>query len=247
MRYVAINLLSQPAKVPADGSISREHTIKTKRLSHRERLAMLFRRLSLLLLGVSLIFAVFTFGPQLTNFINDRVSTEWVQILTRPGATFGETLVESGDKIPPKVYQPAFDATLPTQNRLVIEKIGFDSPIGEDTADAIEETLKNGVWRVWDFGTPFARKLPTIFAAHRFGYLEWTNDFRRKHSFYNLPKLENGDRVKVIWNQRAYVYEIVDSSEGEEITNYQTDLILYTCKFLNSKTRIFKYAKLVEI
>jgi sortase (surface protein transpeptidase) len=245
MHYVAINLLPKPAKVLPYGSIS--HAQIHTNLSLREWFALSLRRLSVLLLGTSLVFSGITFGPQVAGYLNNRISTEWVQILTRPGETFGDSMVESGDKKPQKVYQPAFDATLSTQNRLIIEKIGFDSPIGEDTADAIEETLKDGVWRVWDFGTPYARKYPTIFAAHRYGYLEWTNDFRRKHSFYNLPKLTNGDRVKVLWNQRTYVYEIIDSSEGEEITNYQADLILYTCKFLDSKTRIFKYAKLVEV
>jgi sortase (surface protein transpeptidase) len=102
------------------------------------------------------------------------------------------------------------------------------------------------VWRVPDFGTAYERKLPMILAAHRFGYIAWTNQYRRQNSFFNLPELVPGDKVEVIWNQRRYVYEIYAGEEGKEITQYTADLILYTCKLLESDIRIFRYAKLIE-
>lgn len=86
---------------------------------------------------------------------------------------------------------------------------------------------------------------PTILAAHRFGYLEWTQEYRLKNAFYNLPKLKNGDMVEIIWDQHKYTYQVQDVVEGTEITDYTSDLILYTCKFLVSPTRIFVYARLI--
>lgn len=144
-------------------------------------------------------------------------------------------------------YQPRVDPSLPLENRLKITSIGVDAQIQEATSDNYEEALKNGVWRVSDFGTPYVRNKPTIIVAHRFGYLKWSNLFRRKNSFYNLPELKEGEVVEIIWRQRKYVYAIYGESEGAEIEDYSADLILYTCESLNSPVRIFKYARLLKI
>ena len=56
-----------------------------------------------------------------------------------------------------------------------------------------------------------------------------------------------GDTVEIIWKQRKYVYEIYKEEEGEEISDYTADLILYTCESLKSPIRIFRYARLLEI
>lgn len=144
-------------------------------------------------------------------------------------------------------YQPRFNASLPLENTIRIPSIGVDTEIQESTFEYYEEVLKKGVWRVPDFGTPYTRNKPTIMAAHRFGYLAWSNIFRRENSFFNLPKLKEGDIVEIIWRQRKYVYEIYATEESEEISNYSADLILYTCEALSSPIRIYKYARLLEI
>lgn len=146
-----------------------------------------------------------------------------------------------------EAYQPAFDPTLPKEARITISSIGVDSEIFEGSYDNLEEILKKGIWRVSDFGTPFNRDNPTILAAHRFGYLAWSNIFRRKSSFFNLPKIENGDTVEIVWRQRKYVYEIYKTSKGERAEDYSADLILYTCEDMGSEQRIFKYARLLKI
>lgn len=146
-----------------------------------------------------------------------------------------------------EAYQPRFNPQLPSENRLIIPSIGVDTQIQEATSDNYEEALKKGVWRVSDFGTPFSRQRTTILTAHKFGYLKWSNLFRRKNSFYSLPKLKEGEIVEIIWKQRKYVYKIYGTGEGEEIVDYSADLILYTCESLNSPVRIIKYAKLLEI
>jgi sortase (surface protein transpeptidase) len=104
-----------------------------------------------------------------------------------------------------------------------------------------------GVWRVQDYGSPYDRTNPTILVAHRFGYLKWSNQYRHENSFYNLPKLEAGDRLEIVWRQRKYIYEIYASSEGTDIADYSANLILYTCKDLTGDIKIFKYARLLEI
>lgn len=147
----------------------------------------------------------------------------------------------------PVEYQPRFDPTLPLEPHLKIASIGVDTTLQEATYVNYEEALKKGVWRVSDFGTPTDSDRPMILAAHRFGYLAWSNTFRRKSSFYNLPKLSVGDTVEITWRQRKYVYEIYAEGEGEEIADYTADLILYTCETLNGPIRIFKYARLLEV
>jgi sortase (surface protein transpeptidase) len=146
-----------------------------------------------------------------------------------------------------ELYQPRFDPSLSRDSKISIPAIGVDSKIVEATYENYEEVLKKGIWRVPDFGTPFDRKSPTILAAHRFGYLAWTNIFRKKNSFFNLPKLEEGDTVEVIWRQRKYYFEVYKTGKGEEIEDYSADLILYTCEDMGSSIRIFKYARLLEV
>ncbi len=144
-------------------------------------------------------------------------------------------------------YQPAFDRSLPLENGIKINAISIDGAIYEASNDDHETALSKGIWRVSDYGTPYDRSKPTILVAHRFGYLSWTNLFRRHNSFYNLPKLTEGDTVEIVWRQRKYTYAVYAESKGTEIADYQADLILYTCEDLSSNVKIIKYAKLIEL
>lgn len=141
------------------------------------------------------------------------------------------------------VVIPEYDATLPDKNMLVIDRIGFKSEIAMDE-DWVED-MKKGPWMAPDYGLPNQNGLPMIIAAHRFGYIYWTNQFRREHSFYNLPKLEVGDTFEVIWDQRKYTYEIYEGYTDNEIrqSSYDADVILYTCEVLNSDRRIVRLAR----
>lgn len=137
---------------------------------------------------------------------------------------------------------PAFDPTLPEGTWILIPSIGVETQL-QATLDS-NEALNQGAWLVPDFGRPDDSSIPMIAAAHRFGWdWWWQSDFGRKNSFYSLPNLKQGDTVEVIYGQRKYVYRIYSEViEGTEITDYQADLILYTCKFLNSPERFFVYA-----
>jgi LPXTG-site transpeptidase (sortase) family protein len=145
------------------------------------------------------------------------------------------------------IAEVTVDKTVPEGHYLNIPKIGVDTVIWEGESDNYDRALKKGVWRVMDFAEPPKPDgKPIILAAHRFGYLEWTQSYRLKNSFYKLPELKNGDMVEIIWDQRRYSYQIQKVEEGTEITDYSSDLIMYTCKFLVSPVRIFVYATLTK-
>jgi len=174
----------------------------------------------------------------LTQPAAQAVSQFLVRDVTEPDMSFN---------ILDKTYQPRFDPKITRENRLIIPAIGVDAAIQEATADNFEDALRKGPWRVSDFGTPADRSAPTILAAHRYGYLVWTNSFRKKNSFFNLPRLKVGDTVEVYWKQRRYIYEVYKEDGGDKINDYSADLILYTCEALNSQVRIFAYARLLEV
>jgi sortase (surface protein transpeptidase) len=189
----------------------------------------------------------------LALFLISYAPSAWYALKTAGGQVISRYLVETAEKADANLveakddYQPPQDTQLSFINSVKISAIKLDTEINEATYESYEDALKKGVWRVSGWGTPEHRSKPTILVAHRFGYLKWSNAFRKKNSFYNLPKLKEGDTVEVVWKQRKYIYAIYGESEGTEITDYSADLILYTCKDLNSDIRIFRYAKLLRI
>ena len=143
-----------------------------------------------------------------------------------------------------ETYQPEKDESLPQGNWLVIPRIGVRSEMRK-TATA-DEALSEGIWWVPDFGAP-GDELPIILVAHRYGYQWWwKTDYWKYNSFYMLPDLEAGDFIEVISDQRKWVYEVYLATEGEQITDYDADLILYTCKYLDSPIKHFRYARLIN-
>jgi len=187
------------------------------------------------------ILAIF-FAPSVWYYIEGGVPNGVSSLLARTAKQ-----EETAPVVIRESYQPRFDSSLPLENRLKIATARIDTSINEATLGNYEEALKKGVWRVSDFGSPAERSKPLILAAHRYGYLAWSIPYRLRNSFYNLPKLKTGDTVEIIWRQRKYVYEIYKEEEGEEISDYSADIILYTCESLNSPVRIFRYGKLLEI
>lgn len=139
---------------------------------------------------------------------------------------------------------PPVDTTLPEGHYLSIPSLGIDTVIWEGSWDDSEKALKRGVWRHPEMAEPESGS-PIVLAAHRFGYIEWDQEYRVKNSFFNLPKVNPGDEFEILWNQRHYKYRIERVTEGTEIDSYDYDAILYTCKFLVSPIRIIVYAKRV--
>jgi sortase (surface protein transpeptidase) len=155
--------------------------------------------------------------------------------------------IQSDLNVSKPINDPPFDARLPKINSLLVPSIGINTSVQEAVLDNYEEALRKGVWRVSDFGAPNDNGEPIILAAHRFGYLAWTNSYRHKNSFYNLPKVEVGDLIEIDWSQRKYLYEVYAVSKGTQILDYSADLILYTCETLTGDNKIFVYARLIVV
>jgi sortase (surface protein transpeptidase) len=212
-------------------------------LFRRSVVSGVFLGLAIVCLVVALTMAGIPVGAMVWYRVFPRTSDVLARVLRRPVVGFEEVV----HSVPVEPWQPEVDESLPEGNWVRIESIGLETQIVEKEYASYEEALQQGVWRVPDMGTAYERRLPMILVAHRFGYLAWSNAYRRQNSFFNLPKLENGDQVEVIWGQRKYTYEIYDGEEAPQVTNYTADLILYTCKFLESDVRIFRYGRLIAL
>jgi sortase (surface protein transpeptidase) len=221
--------------------------IKVKRKRMKNKTLKVISKVYLAI-GIILIFFAFsivaiTFFPQIWYSLS-KTATQ------TEAATIQKQLTEIEEYEPeeeikePETTLPPLDTSLPKENILRITSIGVDSEISQEQ-DA-DKGLEEGIWIVPDFGTPEINDLPIIIAAHRFGYVYWSSDFREKSSFYNLPKLKVGDRVQIIWDQRSYEYEVYKAEDNTQITDYEADLILYTCRMYNSPVRVFRYLKRVN-
>lgn len=200
----------------------------------------------------SFLLAIFLTGyPVIALIINTilpSTSDQLAQVLSNPIGISAEEYTKEEQKevaVEEEYELPEQDKSLSTEPSVIIKKIGIATEIIEQPFENYEVALEQGVWRVPDFGTPLERQKPIILVAHRFGYTYWTQDYREKNSFYNLPRLVEGDQIEIIWDQRKFTYEVYQKEEGEDISHYGADLILYTCRFWNSDIRIFVYAKLI--
>jgi sortase (surface protein transpeptidase) len=203
-----------------------------------------------LVFGIVLIFFAFsiiaiTFYPQIWYSVSTTATETEATTIQEQLTEIEEYEPEEVEEIEePETTLPPLDTSLPKENVLRIASIGVDSEISQNQNP--DEGLEEGIWIVPDFGTPEINDLPMIIAAHRFGYVYWSSDFRQKSSFYNLPKLKVGDRVQVIWDQRSYEYEVYKAEDNTQITDYEADLILYTCRMYNSPVRVFRYLSRVN-
>lgn len=194
--------------------------------------------------GIGILLWVFAFGlilipvfPHIWYRLNPTATTEEVQALEPKGLSKPEEKKE-------EVELPKFDETLPKTNSVIIPSIGVNSPINE--GPDYEKALEKGSWLVNNFGTPDNNAYSIILASHRFGYISWSLQQRKEMSFFSLPKTKVGDTIEIIWGQRRYEYEIYKAETSQQISDYDADLILYTCLLFNSPDRIFRYAKRIN-
>jgi len=196
---------------------------------------------------LALIFALLPSWPHIYYRLSPQTSENLAQTLSQTTSSppqKSKTTPTTPPKPTPTPNLPPIDPSLPRENGLIIEAIGVRGKIHQ--GDNWQEILKKGIWQVPNFGDPENNQKPIILAAHRWGYLNWSNQFRHLNSFYNLPNLKIEDKIIINWNQRQYIYKVVKEEVGEEITDYTADLILYTCQLWNSPIRIFKYAKRIN-
>ena len=210
-------------------------------------LTKLISLLSWGIVGLALILSISYFGPQIysrvENFISPQVTS--VQVVDSP-----VTQIESPVEVKSAKFVPPQDENLPIGDWLIIPRIGVRTELLQTQTSV--EALNQGVWQVPDFGDPGSLDQPMIVAAHRFGYtwqwqtyLEDDTPYALRHLFYKLPETESGDMVEIIHDQRRYRYVIYAGEENTQITDYEADLILYTCKYLNAPERLIRYARLL--
>ncbi len=212
--------------------------------------------LGFLMLGAAIILIVY-FGPQFYHSVFSPTSknSEPQQTTTALGAELQDEEMplgsqdQLGDKdfakpLQRSRYLPEINESLPEGDRIIIPRIGVNTPLQK--TETAQEALNTGVWWAPDFALPGDLSKPMIVAGHRYGWeWWWKTDYWKYHSFYKLTELEPGDQVEIISGKRKWIYEVYAGEEGEAITDYDADLILYTCKFLNSPIRFFRYAELV--
>ena len=183
-------------------------------------------------------------SPQVSEILATTIGDTITQDIPKALPTPTITSNPSPTPTPTKKLPPT-DPSLPSENGLIINKIGVKGALNE--GDDWQKILRKGLWRVPNFATPLSDdNRPIIIAAHRWGYLEWSAAFRKLNSFYNLPKLQAGDKIEIIWDQRKFEYEVYSVQTGTEIPEYNTDLILYTCQLWNSPVRFFVFANRVN-
>jgi sortase (surface protein transpeptidase) len=205
-----------------------------------EKLSKSYQTIGVGVLILGLVLILVPVSPYIWYLINPQATDAEIEALSAEIIPEREVIVEKEvDK-----QLPPVDESLTSLPHVVIDKIGVYSPI--NTGDNYTLALKSGSWIVPEFGDPINNSESIIIASHRFGYSSWSRETRDKISYYNLPKTEVGDTIEIIWDQRRFEYEIYKAEENTYITDYDADLILYTCKFYNSPIRIFRYAKAVN-
>ncbi len=121
-------------------------------------------------------------------------------------------------------------------NSVIIPSLVLDQPIieGQNSVTA----LRKGVWR-WPGSSTPDKGGNTVLAGHRFTYN------KPQGAFYFLDKVKINDMVGVIWDNKTYLYKIIDV---KTVSTSQTAILgptayprltLYTCTPLwNPKDRL---------
>jgi len=232
------------------GSQDEGSELKSKRRYPRVKKTTFYKKATQLVLSLLIAFSFLMagvyFGPKLFYQV---VSPQVKQIdASEEGSPIGGDFnkgIEEEVEAKENKYVPPHNPNLPEGTWLIIPRISIRTQM--ELNKKSDEALETGLWLVPDYGMPGDAGMPMIVAGHRYGWdWWWQDDYWRYHSFYLLTQLEPGDTVEAIHDQRKWVYEIYAGEEGTEISDYNADLILYTCKFLNSPIRHFRYARLID-
>lgn len=132
---------------------------------------------------------------------------------------------------------------VPADNRLVIPDIGINEPILEGTNIGV--ISKGGTWRRPNTSEPTADD-NTVIIGHRF----FGSD---ASTFYNLDKVDVGQRMALYWEGKEIVYEVTEvkvvnpSAVEIEAPTTEKQLTLYTCTPIwTARDRLVVIAKPVD-
>ena len=136
-------------------------------------------------------------------------------------------------------------AAVDAPNALIIPKIGVNIPIIESEDE--KYGLSRGAWRLPKSSTP-EENGNMVLTGHRFKYLPPSN-----LTFYLLHKLEAGDIVSVVWNNKTYYYRVkekkVVSADDTSILKQtkKPTLTIYTCDpIYSTKNRLVIVAEQIQ-
>lgn len=113
-------------------------------------------------------------------------------------------------------------------NSLIIPAMLLDQPTLEGPESNWFDLLKGGIWR-WPGSSTPDKGGNTVFLAHRFSYTG------PHGAFYYLDKLQPGDEIGVIWNNKTYTYKVISSGEvpptntAIETNTARPQITLFTC------------------
>ena len=136
-----------------------------------------------------------------------RILTIALAVLLMGGGLYMLALTAAPAVAPILVTKPIDIKTLPaptiTENRVIIPKIGVNIAYGKG-AVALD---RGAEWRSQSSGTP-ADGGNFVIAAHRFSIQPTPMGTIEKSPFYNIDKLQNGDKVIIDYSGKRYGYEI---------------------------------------
>jgi LPXTG-site transpeptidase (sortase) family protein len=127
---------------------------------------------------------------------------------------------------PAKVATPT---SAPKPNQVIIPSMLLDQPIYDGPESQQYTILDQGkIWR-FSWGSTPDKGGNTVLIGHRFTY---TNP---RGVFYYMNKVQLGDDIGVIWNNKQYSYKVVSITEvpptdiSVEAPSKQAELTLFTC------------------
>ncbi|HNQ31506.1 MAG TPA: sortase [Candidatus Woesebacteria bacterium] len=197
-----------------------------------------FKRINHLLLIILVLLSAYImfipFVPEVTAFYNKQTDkTRGFKYESRLAIQEAERLGISREYLKP----------IPNENRLVMPQIGVDSLVVEGIGP---DVLDKGLWRRPNSSTP-DKGGNTVITGHRFLYSSGPK------TFYNLDKVQIGDKFFLFWEGVEYDYEVVDIFVVEpdqiEIEDNTPEplLTLYTCTPLwSSAQRLVIRARLIN-
>ncbi len=130
----------------------------------------------------------------------------------------------------------ALPAPKETDNRIIIPKIGVD--IGYDVGTTALD--RGAQWRYPERGNPDTGG-NFIIAAHRFSIQPTPQGTIEKSPFYNIDKLNTGDKIVVDFKGTRYGYEITKKFDVKptqveiEAPSEEPKLTLYSCELGGSE------------
>lgn len=137
----------------------------------------------LIIIIVSLLILAFPFWPSVSYYVaNNKINS--------PAGLLSLLAVQDNT------------AFFPIANQLIIPKINVRIPIVEGGDESV---LNKGAWHLPGSSTP-DRGGNTVLTAHRFKYLP-----PNEQTFYLLDKLTIGDTFQIIWQNKAYYYQVKSS------------------------------------